>query len=133
MAYEPKGDHKRALIFMAENYTYWKTCMQIHIKSYYKGVWEAIKNGPMVTYDVGGISMPKLKNIWDENDNKKWSCDQKAKNIILSELGVDEFYLISHYQTTKAMWETLQVAHEGTNKAKHAKINTLTQSLNSFE
>ena len=64
MAYEPKGDHKRAPTFTGENYTYWKTCMQIHIKSYDKGFWEAFQNGPiMVTYDVDGITMPKSKNL----------------------------------------------------------------------
>ena len=64
MAYEPKGDHKRARIFTGENNTYWKTCMQIYIKSYDKGVWEVIQNGPtMVTYDVDGITMPKPENL----------------------------------------------------------------------
>ena len=93
MAYEPKGDYKTAPIFTGEYYSYWKACMQIHINTYDKGVWEAILNGPTpVTYIVGGVTVPKPENLWDE---KKWSCDWKAKNIIISALSVDELYRIS--------------------------------------
>ena len=60
MSYEPKGDYKRAPIFKGENYSYWKACMQIHINSYDKGVWEAILNGSTpVTYIVNGVTVPK--------------------------------------------------------------------------
>ena len=76
--------------------------------------------------------MPKPENLWDENDNKKWSCDWKAKNIIICALGVDKFYRISHCQTAKAMWDTLQVAHEGTNDVKQVRIKHSLKSLNSF-
>ena len=45
MASKPKGDYERAPIFTGENYSYWKACMQIHVNSYDKGVWQAIQNG----------------------------------------------------------------------------------------
>ena len=107
--------------------------MQIHINSYDKGVWEAILNGlTPVTYVVDGVTVPKPKNLWDEKDEKKWSCDWKAKNIIIFTIDVDKLYYISHYQTAKAMWDALQVTYEGTNKVKQAIFNTLNQDFKLF-
>lgn len=41
----------------------------------------------------------------DADDEKKWSCDWKAMNILISALVVDEYYFVSHCTTTKAMWD----------------------------
>ena len=81
MAYEPKGDYKRAPIFTGENYSYYKACMQIYVKSYDKGFWEAIQNGlTLVTYIVDNFTVPKPKNVWNEDGNNKWSHNWKAKS-----------------------------------------------------
>ena len=50
----------------------------------------------------------------------------------MSSLGVDEFYRVSHCETVKAMWDVLQVAHEGTNEVKQARVNTLNQEFKLF-
>src|SRR3954469_15225465 len=49
--------------------------------------------------------------------------------MIIASLGVDEYFCVSHFQTAKAMWDALQVAHEGTNDVKLARINTLRQEF----
>lgn len=38
-------------------------------------------------------------------------------NILTSVVGVDKYYCISHCEIAKAMWDVLQVAHEGTNES----------------
>ena len=38
--------------------------------------------------------------------------------MIISALGVDEYYRVSHCMTTKEMWDALEVAHEGTTEVK---------------
>lgn len=71
MAYEPKGDYKRAPIFTGKNYSYWKACMRIHVNSYDKGVWGVIQNGPTpVTHLVDGVVTPKSEALWNDNDKK---------------------------------------------------------------
>ncbi|XP_050875701.1 uncharacterized protein LOC127079349 [Lathyrus oleraceus] len=63
---------------------------------------------------------------------KLWSHDWKAHNILIFALGVDEYYRVSHCETAKAMWDALEVAHEGTNEIQQARVNTLNQEFELF-
>jgi len=56
----------------------------------------------------------------------------KAKNIITSALGMNEYFRVSNCKNAKEMWDTLQVTHEGTTYAKGFRINTLTQEYELF-
>ena len=125
---DPKGAYNRAPIFTSENYSYWKGCMRIHINSVDRKVWKVIQDGPMdiTMTNVNGVVVPKPEAQWNEEDEKMYSYDWKARNMIIAALGVDEYYRVSHCTTTKAMWDSLQIAHEGTNDVKLARINTLT-------
>lgn len=66
--------------------------MCIHINSIETEVWNAIQNGPtqITMTNVDGIVVPKPEAQWDANDEKKWSCVWKSRNILISSLGVDE-------------------------------------------
>src|SRR4051812_21232477 len=129
-----KGAYNKAPVFTRENYSYWKECMCIHINSVDRNIWNVIVNGPMaitITNDAG-VTRLKPQAQWDEKDEKNYAYDWKARNMIITSLGVDEYFLVSHCQTAKAMWDALQVAHEGTNDVKLARINTLTQEFDIF-
>ena len=56
----------------------------------------------------------------------------KAKNIITSALGMDEYFRVSNCKSAKDMWDTLQVTHEGTTDVKRSRINTLTHEYELF-
>src|SRR4051812_6657831 len=134
MASGPKGAHNRAPVFNGENYGYWKDCMRVHIKSIDRNIWTSIVNGPLeitMTNEAGAI-IPKPETSWKADDEKKYGYDWKARNILISALGGDEYYHVSHCKTAKAMWDTLKVAHEGTYDVKLARINTLTQEFELF-
>lgn len=124
---EPKGAYNRAFIFTCENDGYWKAYMRIHINSIDKGVWEDIINGPneIIMPNGEGVIVPKSEGQWNDIDRKLWSHDWKAKNILISALDVDEYYRVSYREITKAMWDILEVSHEGTNEFKQDRINTL--------
>src|SRR3954467_8304350 len=129
-----KGAYTKAPVFIGENYSYWKDCMCLHINSVDRKIWDVIVNGPMaitITNDAG-ITRPKPQAQWDEKDEKNYGYDWKARNMIIASLGVDEYFRVSHYQLAKSMWDALQVAHEGTNDVKLARINTLTQEFDLF-
>src|SRR3954470_2341235 len=134
MASGPKGAHNRAPVFNGENYGYWKDCMCVHINAIDRNIWTAIVNGPFqitMTNEAGAV-IPKPEDTWNAEDEKKYAYDWKARNILISALGVDEYYRVSHCRSAKAMWDTLQVAHEGTDDVKLARINTLTQEFELF-
>jgi hypothetical protein len=131
---EPKGAYNRAPIFNGENYGYWKDCMRVHINSVDRLVWAAIENGQfqITMTNAAGAIVPKPKDDWNEKDEKKWSCDWRARNMLISALGVDEYYRVSHCTTAKEMWDALEVAHEGTTEVKQSRINTLNQEFELF-
>lgn len=40
----------------------------------------------------------------------------KAKTIIIIALGIDELLRVSHYDTAREIWDTIQITCEGTNE-----------------
>lgn len=79
-----------------------------------------------------GVVVPKPEAQWNVDDEKKWSRDWKVRNIIIFALEIDEYYHVSYCTTAKSMWESLQVAHKGTNEVKQARVNTLNQEFELF-
>ncbi|KAK2444675.1 gag-protease polyprotein [Trifolium repens] len=134
MAFAPKGAYNRAPIFNGDHFDYWKSSMRIHINSFDGEVWNAIKNGPFIPTitDAHGIVTNKPMAQWTEEEKKKANYDAKAQNILISSLGIDQFYHVSHCQSAKEMWDTLVTHFEGTNDVKISKINTLTQEFELF-
>lgn len=82
--------------------------------------------------NVDGFVVPKPEVQWTIDDKKKWSHDWKEMIILISSLGVNEYYRVSHCTTAKALWDSLQVSHEGTNEVKQARINTFNQKFELF-
>lgn len=134
MVTEPKEAYNRAHIFIGENYGYQKACMYDHINFIDTSVWNAIINGPneITVTNYESVIIPKSKGQWNNNDRKLWSHDWKTQNILIYVLGVDECYHVSHCETSKAIQDALEVAREGTNEVKQARVNTLNQEFEIF-
>src|ERR1044072_6046519 len=113
MENDPKGAYKRAPIFTGENYSYWKDCLWVHINFVGRKIWKVIENGHITITMIykDGATIPKLEAHWEADDEKNYSYDWKAKNILISSLGVGEYFKVSHCATAKAMWDALQVSH----------------------
>ena len=94
---------------------------------------DTIINGPtqVTVTDANGVVTPKPRALWKDDDSKKWGHDWKVQNILIFALGIDEFYRISHCETPKAIWDTLQVSHDGMGSNK-LELTHLIKSLNSF-
>ena len=108
--------------------------MRVHITSVDRKIWKVIENGPMeiTMTNKDNVTIPKPEALWDENDEKNYAYDWKGRNMLIAALGVDEYFRVSHCTTAKAMWDALQIAHEGTNDVKLARTNTLTQEFDLF-
>jgi len=123
----------RPPIFNGMGYHYWKTRMQIFIEAIDLNIWEAIEIGPYIpTMVVRSTIIEKQSEQWDEEENKLVQYNLKAKNIITSALGMDEYFRVSNCKSAKDMWDTLQVTHEGTTNVKRSRINTLTHEYELF-
>jgi len=90
-------------------YHYWKTCLQNFIEAIDLNIWEAIEIGPYIpTMVAGNTTIEKPRKEWSEEEKKLVQYNLKAKNIIISALGMDEYFRVSNYKNAKDMWDTLQ-------------------------
>ena len=99
--------------FTGDHYDFWKIRMTTYLEAQGEEIWDAVKNGPYVpTTTVNGVTSIKPQTSWDDGDRKKMLFDKKAKNILQSSLGMDEFFRISKCKTAKEIWDTLETTHE---------------------
>ena len=112
----PEGNSiNRPPIFNGVGYCYWKTRMQIFVEAIDLNIWEAIEIGPYIpTMVAGNETIEKPREEWSEEERRLVQYNLKAKHIITSSLGIDEYFRVSNYKSAKDMWDTLQVTHEGT-------------------
>ena len=79
---------------------------------------------PMKTAIDGITKIPKERKEWDATDKLVIQNNAKAKKILIFDIGPDEYNKISPCQDAKAMWETLQIDHEGQQKLRSPKLIT---------
>jgi len=123
----------RPPLFCGVNYQFWKVRMKIFIHLTDKGIWESIENGhfvPQVKKD--DVLVDKPSSEWTEAESKKVKFNWIAKNIIISALRCDEFFRVSQCNTTKEMWDILEVTHGGTNDVKRVRKHALIQEYELF-
>ena len=93
-------------------------------------LWLIIENGPYVPSKIvaqgkSTKTVPKERSEFDSEDCKKMEKNAKAKKLLYFGLGLDEYTRFSGCATAKEIWETLRIAHEGTNQVKQSRIQLL--------
>ena len=108
--------------------------MQAWVEGIDVAVWDAIEEGPYIPmHTVDGKVVEKPRKEWSLEEKRLAQFGVRAKTIIISALGNDEFPRISNYKTAKEMWDVLKVTHEGTDEVKRSKINALTREFEMFQ
>jgi len=94
-----------------------------------------IKNGPLVPKKTkeDGTTIIKKPEEFDSEDYKMMEKNAKAKKLLYFGLGPNEYTRISECESTKDIWDALQVAHEGTNQVKQSRIELLMRKYELFE
>nr|XP_016456946.1 PREDICTED: uncharacterized protein LOC107780858 [Nicotiana tabacum] len=108
--------------------------MKIYAKSYDIKVWRVIKKG---NYPPPAAAQPPV----DPEDIDEYTDDQmvvvqvndKARNILYNAISGEEYEKISNCDTTKEMWDKLEVTYEGTIKVKETRINLLVHDYELFQ
>ncbi|XP_049364335.1 uncharacterized protein LOC125829112 [Solanum verrucosum] len=112
-----------------------ENCMMDHFIGENPNLWGVILDGPtipMKTRTDGVTKIPKERKEWDVADKLAVHNNAKAKKILICGIGPDECNRISSCQDAKAIWETLQTAHEGTTQVKKSKIDNLNRQYELF-
>jgi len=77
--------------------------MQTFIEAIDLSIWEAIGIRPYVPSMVAGnTTTEKPRENWSEEERRRVQYNLKAKNIIISVLGVDEYFRVSNCKDTKS-------------------------------
>ena len=109
--------------------------MMDHLIGENPDLWGVILDGPtipMKTATDGITKIPKERKEWNVEDKLAIQNNAKAKKILICGIGPDEYNRISSCQDAKAIWETLQIAHEGTTQVKKSKIGNLNRQYELF-
>ncbi|XP_070025768.1 uncharacterized protein [Nicotiana sylvestris] len=108
--------------------------MRDHIIGEDYELWDIVTDGPLTTTkkNAEGVDVPKTRADCTAEDLKKWEKNAKAKKWIVCGLGPDEYSRIQSCTTAKKIWDTLQVAHEGTPQVKRSRVTLLYSHYKNF-
>ncbi|XP_070008145.1 uncharacterized protein [Nicotiana sylvestris] len=108
--------------------------MRDHIIGEDYELWDIVTDGPLATTkkNVEGVDVPKARVDCTAEDLKKWEKNSKAKKWLVCGLGPDEYCRIQSCTTAKEIWDTLQVAHEGTPQVKRSRGTLLYSQYDNF-
>ncbi|XP_070026725.1 uncharacterized protein [Nicotiana sylvestris] len=97
--------------------------MRDHIIGEDYQLWDIITDSPLATMkkNAEGVDVPKTRVDCNAGDLRKWEKNAKAKKWLVCGLGPDEYSRIQSCTTAKEIWDTLQVAHEGTPQVKRSR------------
>eukprot|EP00252_Welwitschia_mirabilis_P004266 TRINITY_DN14557_c0_g1_i1.p1 TRINITY_DN14557_c0_g1~~TRINITY_DN14557_c0_g1_i1.p1 ORF type:complete len:129 (-),score=24.27 TRINITY_DN14557_c0_g1_i1:8-394(-) len=112
----------RPPFFNGSNYAHWKSKMSILWTSLNLDIWAVVEYGytPPTEIDIHGKEVPKPRDNWDASDKKMMNA--QAMNVIICALSTKEYDRVVQCTTAKDMWDTLRIAHEGTNIVKNSKL-----------
>uniref|UniRef100_A0A2N9FU68 CCHC-type domain-containing protein n=1 Tax=Fagus sylvatica TaxID=28930 RepID=A0A2N9FU68_FAGSY len=129
---EGQSTHRPPL-FIGSDYGYWKNRMIMYIKGQDYHVWRIIANGPHIpTKTVEGSTLVKLESEWNETDVKLIELNCKAMSTLYCALDPIEYNRVSGCDSTKEIWDKLEVTYEGTNQVKESKMNMLVHEYELF-
>ncbi|XP_070019576.1 uncharacterized protein [Nicotiana sylvestris] len=89
-------------------------------------LWDIICDGlyvPTKVLEELPVSMVKTNKEYTKAGKKAVEKNFRAKKILVCGIGLEEYNRISTCDITKAIWEALQIAHEGTTQVKQSKID----------
>ena len=97
-------------------------------------IWDVIEEGPFVpTKLVDGRSVKKPKEEWNNNDKRLTSYNHRAMHILYCSLSKSQFNKVQQCSNAQEIWQTLEVAYEGTSQVKENKISLLVHKYELFK
>ena len=77
--------------------------------------------------------VPNPRQKYDEANRKKIEKGFKAKTLLVSGIGPDEYNRVSACESAKEIWDYLKTAHEGAEQVKESRIDMLTSRYENFK
>ncbi|GKU99545.1 hypothetical protein SLEP1_g12380 [Rubroshorea leprosula] len=116
--------------FDGTNYNYWKNRMKVLMFANVPKAWIVTMKGPYVPMKVVGESeLPKEEVEWNDEDLVKIMINNKAINILQCALNPTKFHRVSGWDTTKEMWDMLEMKPEESIQDMYTRLNDIVTNL----
>ena len=103
----------RPPLFFGSNYNFWKARMKIYIQANDYACWNIIENNPIMPTEITKKrDVLKPQDEWTHLETKDVQNNTKIIHTLYYNLDVNEFNRISVCETTKKIWDKLEVTHE---------------------
>ncbi|GKA92852.1 hypothetical protein Tco_0814777 [Tanacetum coccineum] len=125
---------QRPPLFEANCFIYWKNRFETYVKSKDIDLWYIIVYGnykPTIK-DKDGKEVIITYEKFDENHKKMISKNDEAKMVLYNALPKKEYERIFMCDTTKDIWNSLIITHQGNKQVKDNKIDLFVQKYKEF-
>ncbi|GKA51933.1 hypothetical protein Tco_0745129 [Tanacetum coccineum] len=126
---------QRPPLFESNSFIYWKNIFETYVKSKDLDLWHVITNEDF--QPIEKILKTKLDEVipfekQSDDLKRKLAKNNKAKMVIYNALPRKEYERIFMCNTTKEIWKTLLITHQGNSQVKDNKIDLLVQQYEQF-
>ncbi|KAJ9546418.1 hypothetical protein OSB04_018961 [Centaurea solstitialis] len=131
--------------FNIDNFSLWKTRMELFLSGSDPQIPYFLENGPHVPTqpvhavppagDQPGIparELVKPVTDWNDEDRRLVNINTKARSLIAMSLPDDVFHSVCHLRSAKEIWDTLCVQYEGTAVLMESRKIFLVRQYESF-
>lgn len=127
----PKGSSTNKPPALDEkDYYYWKDKMRLFLESQDIDLWEIVEESPCspTITNAKGASVSKPEEIGTVDEKTRVLLNSKGKFYLSCALTIEEYDKIAGCTIVKETWDTLKIAHEGTDRVK-AELTLATSSF----
>ncbi|KAJ9544564.1 hypothetical protein OSB04_024271 [Centaurea solstitialis] len=131
--------------FKKDNFSLWKTRMELFLSGSDPQIPYFLENGPHVPTQTvhpipaaaGQPAVPERQLVkpvtdWNDEDRRLVNIDTKARSLIDMSLPDDVFHSVCHLRSAKEIWDTLCVQYEGTAVLMESRKIFLVRQYESF-
>ncbi|KAJ9544642.1 hypothetical protein OSB04_024349 [Centaurea solstitialis] len=131
--------------FNKDNFSLWKTRMELFLSGSDPQIPYFLENGPHVPTQPVHVVPPagdqpaiparelvKPVTDWNDEDRRLVNIDTKARSLIAMSLPDDVFHSVCHLRSAKEIWDTLCVQYEGTAVLMESRKIFLVRQYESF-
>ncbi|GKA83886.1 retrovirus-related pol polyprotein from transposon TNT 1-94 [Tanacetum coccineum] len=126
---------QRPPLFESGSFIYWENKFETYVKSKDLDRWHVITNGDF--QPIQNNPKTKLDEVvpfekQSDDLKKRLAKNNKAKMVIYNALPRKEYERIFMCNTSKEIWKTLLITHQGRNQVKDNRIDLLVQQYEQF-
>ena len=132
--YKEGQSMQRPPLLETNGFIYWKNRFETYVKSKDIDLWYIIVEGDFEATskdDKGNLVNIPHDKLNDEM-KKKLSKNSEAKMVLYNALPKKEFERICMLKTSKEIWTSLVVTHQGNQQVKNNKIDLFVQQYEQF-